>query len=236
MHTLGSKNSRPIQLFHELFGPYLCTDDYMEFYSNRRKAGKDTFLASDVCHADKLSTIVLEEYSVRGKLNGHVIVVWPDPAYDIPIFTFQLGGNETQSIALLDISPTRPDTDYAPLVPTFEKYRERLDIGASTIDWVTSICSPYLLHRQYGPLDHELFFEAAREYLSIWIDCYYQPGTKLSDPGDVENTTAAIHRYKQVLHDNDPAYGVFSKAWGKQVADAFVYLETRDHPALESWG
>ena len=45
-------------------------------------------------------------------------------------------------------------------------------------------------------------------------------------------TTQAIYKFKEVLHANDPAYGIFTKAWGKPVADAFFYLETHHHPAL----
>jgi hypothetical protein len=49
----------------------------------------------------------------------------------------------------------------------------------------------------------------------------------------MQMATNAIYRSKKVLHENDPAHGIFSKAWGKRVADAMMYLETRDHPALE---
>jgi len=232
MHTLGSKKSRPIQMFHEMFGKHLAMDDYMEFFSNRRKSGTDTFLSLDIYRADKLATIVLEEYGVRGKLNGHVIVVFPEPRYDIPIFMFQLGGNERQSIALLDISPTRSGTDYTPVLAAHRRYFDLLQVEPSATEWVTSISSPYLLHRQYGPLDVELFMEAAREYLRIWIEHYYEPAGELGEDL-VGEATRGILRYKKILHESDPAHGIFSKAWGRKVADAFMYLETRDHPALD---
>lgn len=231
MHTLDGSNNRPIRLFHEMFGSRLSRDDYMEFFSNRRKAGTDTYLRLDIFRADKLATIVTEEYGVRGKLTGHVIVVFPEPRHDIPIFMLQLGGNATQSIALLDISPARPGTDYAPLRPAYEKYRDLLQMEDSCVEWVSSISSPCLLHRQYGPLDLDVFMEAAREYLRIWIEDYYEPAGLL-EGAELEQATAGILRYKRVMHDNDPAHGIFSKAWGRPVADAFIHLETRDHPAL----
>jgi hypothetical protein len=146
---------------------------------------------------------------------------------------FQLGGNATESIALLDISPTLADIDYAPLQPAFEKYRSILDPNKPTVDWVRSISSPYLLDCQYGKLDEELFMEATHEYLRIWIESYYKPAEPLTDPAEIARCTEAILRYKKVLHAGDPAHGIFSKAWGKRVADAMMYLETRDHPALE---
>jgi hypothetical protein len=233
MHTLKSENSRPIKMFFDMFGENLSKDDYMEFFSNRRKGSTDTFLRLDIYKAKKLATIILEEYGVRGKLTGHVITVFPEPAYAIPIFMFQLGGNATESIALLDISPTLPEIDYGPVKPVYEKYRSILDPEKPTVDWVRSISSPYLLDCQYGALDEDLFMEAAREYLRVWIESYYRPAEPLASPEAVERCTQAIHRYKKILHAGDPAHGIFSKAWGKRVADAMMYLETRDHPALE---
>jgi hypothetical protein len=222
----------PLKIFYEQFESHLSMDDYSQFFSNRKNAGNNTFLCSDIYTAENLSAVILEEYSIRGKLGGHVIVAFPEPDCDVPVFTFQLGGNATRSIALLDISATLPDIDYAPLIPVFEKYRALLEMAPSKLDWVNSICSPYLLHAQYEELDTELFLEAMRAYLAIWIEHYYKPGAKLTDAQAIKNATNAIFKYKRVLHDNDPAYGIFQKEWGGPVADAFFYVETRDHPAL----
>ncbi|MEO8443790.1 MAG: hypothetical protein ABI567_02160 [Gammaproteobacteria bacterium] len=233
MHTLKTENNAPIRMLMDMFGEYLVTDDYMEFFSNRRKGTTDTYLRLDIYKAPKISTIIAEEYGVRGKLTGHVIILFPDPAYDVPIFMFQLGGNATQSIALLDIASTRPGMDYAPLQPAFEKYRGILDPEKPTVDWVRSISSPFLLDCQYGALDVDRFMDATREYLRIWIESYYKPAVALASPEAIEAATNAIHRYKKVVYEGDPAHGIFSKAWGKKVADAMIYLEMRDHPALE---
>jgi hypothetical protein len=232
MSQLDKKIEGPLKIFLDMFGEHVSTDDSMQFYSNRKKAGHDTYLNADFYHADKMSLVVVEEYGIRGKLKGKVIVGYPEPNYDVPIFTFQLGGNDTQSIALLDISPTLPDMDYAPLIPVFSKYKKLLGMEPSTMDWVNSICSPYLLHCQYGVMDDDLFIEAMRDYLEIWIEHYYRPGSLLTDEQEIEMATNAVYKYKHVLHANDPAYGIFTKEWGKIVADAFFYLETRNYPAL----
>jgi hypothetical protein len=224
--------NKALEIFHELFGPYLDADDRMEFYSNRKLNKTETFLRSDIYKSKMLSAVILEEYSVKSRMGGNVIIVLPDPQYDIPVFSFQLGGNDSQSIALLDISPTLPDVDFTPLLDTYEKYRELLGIDAPKVAWVKSISSPHLLHCQYGELDEELFLEAMRAYLEIWIKHYYLPGKKLIDEGSISAATNAVYKFKYVLHDNDPAYGVFAKAWGKPVADAFFFLETSQHPAL----
>jgi len=224
--------NRCLDIFREVFAEHLNTDDCMEFYSNRKQNGIETFLRSTVSSCDKLTAVILEEYRVKSKMGGNVIVVLPDPNYDVPIFSFQIGGNATQSIGLLDISPTLRDTDYAPLQDTFNKYRDLLSMGEPKVEWVTSISSPCLLHCQYGELDEDLFIEAMGEYLKIWVDNYYLSGKQLSDPAAIEQATNAVYKFKHVLHDNDPAYGIFAKAWGKPVADAFFYLETHQYPPL----
>jgi len=231
IHLQLNKNG-PLKYFYEQFEDHLSMDDYFQFFSNRKKADNHTFLTSDIFTAEKLATVIVEEYSIRGKLSGNVVVTFPRPDYDVPVFTFQLGGNAKKSIALLDISPTLPDIDYEPLFRAYEKYKKLLGMGPSKIDWVNSICSPYLLHCQYDVLDRGIFLEAMQGYLSIWIEHYYKPGKKLTNEQAIENVRNAIVKYKTVLHDNDPAYKIFCKEWGRPVADAFFHIETRDYPSI----
>jgi len=232
MYQLRQNKTGPLRMFHELFGDRLSTDNFIQFFANGVRKGANTYLLSEIYQAPHLADVILEEYGVREKLKGNVMLTLPEPAYDIPIFMFQLGGNETQKIALLDISPTLPDLDYTPLIPTFEKYRALLKVPPSRVEWVNSICSPYLLHCQYDTLDTPLFLEATREYLKIWIEHYYLPGKPIARQEDHAHVLDRIYRFKEVLHANDPAYGIFAKAWGKPVADAFFYLETQSNPAL----
>ena len=232
MYKLRQNKTGPLTIFHDQFGERLSVDDFTQFFSNGIKAGKNTYLLSEFYTADKLADVILEEYGVRGKLQGHVMLTLPQPQYDVPIFMFQLGGNEKQKIALLDISPTSADTDYTPLIPVFEKYREKLQMEPSKVPWVNEICSPWLLHCQYDALDTDVFLEATAEYLAVWIEHYYGPGQLFTDAAATAYATEAVRKFKEVLHANDPAYGIFEKAWGKPVADAFFYLETRHHPAL----
>lgn len=232
MDHLSAKMKGPLKMFMERFGKYLRDDDYQQFFSNRRQAGRETFLSSDFYRGEKLSSVILEEYSARGKLMGNVMLIYPDPQWDVPIFMFQLGGNGRQSIALLDIVPTLPGMSFAPLLPTFEKFQKVLGMGPSQVPWINKICSPCLLHVQYGELDTKLFLEATEAYLDIWIREYYEPGRKLERQRDIDVVTNALYKYKHVLHANDPAYGIFEKAWGKPVADAFHFVESQEHPRL----
>ncbi len=232
MQAPAPNRTGPLGTFFSRFEAHLNLEEYSQFFSNRKKAGRDTYLRTDIYPAEKLADVILEEYGVRNKLQGNVIVALPDPAWNVPIFFYQLGGNDRQKIAMLDISPTLPEIDYTPLIPVYEKYRSLLNIQPCKLDWVNRISSPYLLQCEYTELDTELFGEAMYEYLCIWIEHYYVPGSRLTDEVQIAQATEAIREFKRILHDNDPAYGIFEKAWGKPVADAFFYLETRNHPSL----
>ncbi|MBN8280190.1 MAG: hypothetical protein J0M16_06250 [Gammaproteobacteria bacterium] len=232
MYQLRQNKTGPLKMFHELFGERLSHDNFTQFFTNGVRKGTNTYLMTEIYKAPHLNDVILEEYGVREKLKGNVMLTLPEPEYNIPIFMFQLGGNETQKIALLDISPTLPDIDYSPLIPTFEKFRDLLGVPPSKLEWVNKICSPYLLHCQYDALDTETFLKATREYLKIWIEHYYLPGKLIAAEADKAYALKKIYAFKEILHDNDPAYGIFAKAWGRPVADAFFYLETQSNPAL----
>lgn len=222
---------RPLKYFYATFKDQMHVEDHMEFYCNRKTEGGETSLRAETYHADKLARVVMEEYSIRSKMRGSVIMTLPLHDNDIPIFFFQIGGRGDRSIAVLDISPTLARIDYSPLVPVYEKYHELLGLGDSKVAWLQKICSPCLLHCQYDQIDCELFLEAMEQYLKIWIEHYYRAGADLTDASEIELVTNAIYKFKYVLHHYDPAYGIFAKAWGKAAADAFVSLECSDYPA-----
>ena len=221
----------PLRHFYDTLKDVMSVEDHMEFYCNRKTEEGETFLRLETYDSEKLSRVVMEEYSIKSKMRGSVIMTFPKPDNDVPIFFFQIGGRGDRSIAVLDISPTLGRTDYGPLVPLYEKYHKLLGLGDSKVPWLQTICSPYLLHCQYDEIDCDLFLEAMREYLALWLEHYYRPGAGLRDEHERDVVTNAIYKFKYVLHHYDPAYGIFAKAWGKSAADAFVHLECSDHPA-----
>lgn len=221
----------PLRHFYDSMKDEMSVDDHIEFYCNRKTEEGETFLRLETYDAEKLSRVVMEEYAIKSKMRGSVIMTFPKPDNDVPIFFFQIGGRGDRSIAVLDLSPTLGRIDYGPLVPVYEKYHELLGLGDSKVAWLQKICSPYLLHCQYDEIDCDLFLEAMREYLKVWLEHYYRAGASLSDEHEIDVVTNAIYKFKYVLHHYDPAYGIFAKAWGKSAADAFVHLECSDHPA-----
>jgi len=221
----------PLKHFYETFKDEMSVDDHVEFYCNHMTADGETFLRLETYDSEKLARVVMEEYSIKSKMRGSVIMTLPKADQNVPIFFFQIGGRGDRSIAVLDISPTLQTIDYAPLVPVYEKYHELLELGDSKVAWLQKVCSPYLLHCQYDEIDCDLFLEAMRAYLDVWLEHYYRPAQEITAGGEIERATNAIYKFKWVLHHYDPAYGIFAKSWGKAAADAFVNLECSDHPA-----
>jgi len=222
----------PLELFRGMFAAELPVDDRMDFYASRRTQEGDTFLRLESYAPPSLSRLVLEEYEIRGRMRGTVIMAFPRPDTEVPIFFFQLGGVGDRSIAVLDISPTTPDLDLSPLAPVCEKYRELLGMEPTSTGWLQTICSPYLLHCNYSELDGELFVEAMGEYCRVWMDHYYLPRPPTGSERRAEMVTNALYEFKYQLHHHDPAYEFFTKSWGKPAADAFLDLECGDDPAF----
>lgn len=44
MDHLATKIKGPLKMFMDRFGEFLSTDDYQQFFSNRRQNGRDTYL------------------------------------------------------------------------------------------------------------------------------------------------------------------------------------------------
>jgi len=221
----------PLDRFLAVFRDELSVDDTTEFYCNHRDEEGDTFLRLETHVSPKLSRVVIEEYAIRGKMRGTVIMALPRPEIDVPIFFFQLGGIGDRSIAVLDISPTARDIDYTPLIPVYEKYRDQLGLEPTKAAWLQTICSPYLLHCNYAELDTGLFMDAMDAYVQVWLEHYYRPASAIAGDSRAPVISNAIYKFKYQLHHHDPAYGIFARAWGKPAADAFVELECGDDPA-----
>lgn len=222
----------PLERFRELFGAQLPVDDRMDFYANRVTPEGETFLRLETYATPLLSRLVMEEYVVGGRMHGTVIMAIPRPETELPVFFFQLGGVGERSIGVLDISPTTPDLDLTPLEPLHKEYGQRLGLEPTTVAWLKTVCSPYLLHCAYKELDEGLYVEAMVEYCRLWIERYHRPALSAGPSPRSELISNAIYKFKYQLHHHDPAYGFFAKSWGKATADAFLDLECGDPPAM----
>jgi Ferredoxin-dependent bilin reductase len=224
----------PLERFRALFAAALPAADRMEFYANRVTPEGETYLRAETYSTPLLARLVLEEYVVGGRMHGVVIMALPRPEIELPIFFFQLGGIGPRSIAVLDISPTTPDLDLSALAPAHKKYRELLGLEPTTVGWLKSVCSPYLLHCAYKDLDEDLYVDAMTEYFTVWFEQFYRSNASQQPTTRPQQVSNALYKFKYQLHHFDPAYEFFVKAWGTATADAFVDLECGDPPSFRA--
>lgn len=222
----------PLDRFRELFAADLPVGDRMDFYASRVTPEGETFLRAETYSTPLLSRLVMEEYVIAGRMHGVVIMALPRPEIELPIFFFQLGGLGERSIAVLDISPTTPDLELTALAPVHNHFRKLLGLEPTTVGWLKSVCSPYLLHCAYKELDEDLYVEAMAAYCDVWMQHHYRLAAGAEPTTRPEVVSNAIYKFKYQLHHFDPAYEFFTKAWGKPTADAFVDLECGDPPAF----
>lgn len=220
----------PLDRFRAIAGDLLDPADRMEFFANRVTPQGQTWLRIDSGTTDRLARLVLEEYVIGDRMHGVVIMAFPRPESELPIFHAQLGGVGDRSIAVVDVSPTVADADLAGLAPSAARHRERLGLEPTSTAWLQEICSPHLLHCNYRELDEPAFVDAVEEYLRWWLENCYRDPAPATDPVRQAEVRAAILRFKTELHHHDPAYGFFARAWGKPTADAFIDLECGDDP------
>jgi hypothetical protein len=222
----------PLDRFRALFAADLPVDDRMDFSASRVTPEGETFLRAETYSTPLLARLVMEEYVIAGRMHGVVIMALPRPEIELPIFFFQLGGIGERSIAVLDISPTTADLDLTALAPVHHRYRELLGLEPTTVGWLKSVCSPYLLHCAYKELDEDLYVDAMEEYVNVWFEHFYRSASATEPTTRPAQVSNAIYKFKYQLHHFDPAYEFFTKAWGKPTADAFVDLECGDAPAF----
>lgn len=222
--------AEPLERFRAGFADLLSGDEHVDFYANHTTSEGDTFLRLASHQPPKLSRLVLEEYTIRGRMQGSVIMAFPNVDNEIPIFFFQLGGVGERSIAVLDISPTTPDVDLSALAPVHAHYADALGLEPTKTPWLLSVCSPYLLHCNYAEMDTALFTEAVMAYAAVWREQFYDAPLATPSPERQTAIRNRLYKFKYQLHHHDPAYEFFVKSWGKPAADAFVDLECSDDP------
>jgi len=221
----------PIDRFLAAFAGEVAPEGRLDFHVARHSPEGDTWLRVESYTTPLLARLVLEEYVIGGRMRGIVVMAFPRPEYELPIFTVQLGGVGDRSIALLDLSPTVPDADLSPLAPIAERHRVALGLEPTETAWLQGICSPHLLHANYRELDEERFVDAVGDYADVWLDSFYRPGPPAAEGPRRDLVANAIYKFKHQLHHHDPAYGFFARAWGNAAADAFVEIECGDDPA-----
>ncbi len=184
-------------------------------------------------NGDKLSRLILEQYTVNSKAYGVVLTIYPKSEFGIPIFTFQLGGQiPDRVIFVLDIIPLIKMEPISELKDLFLKYSSEMQNLGTSQDWMNQIASEHALVCQYRPLEPDQITNALADYLQIWKEKFYMPAEPNSGEQDRKAAIETILRFKKILHANDAGIDIYLKKFGKPMVAAIEDAAFGSEPSL----
>lgn len=211
----------------------LPEDDFTQITAKRQEGERITQTTFRTHQGEKISRIAIERYLINSRASGLVLNIYPDPAYDIPIFTFQLGGQiPDKVIFVLDIIPVGETRHTVQLEEVFKHHQAGMQWQGSNQDWIKELCTDHALICQYKPLDPEVVFKALEAYLTSWVEECYTPATKVTDENLLQQIRENILHFKKVLHANDAGLEIYTKKFGKAIASAIEETAFGAEPPL----
>lgn len=199
-------------------------NEYTEISAKKNENEKFTQTIFRTYEGEKISRVAMEQYTINNKAYGLVLNIYPDPAYGIPIFTFQLGGQiPDKVIFVLDIIPVLPSNDDQKLTAIYQRHASTMDHLGSSQEWLSQICSNNALICQYKPLEPEKILIALTDYLSHWRDVYYLPARPNLNEQEQKTAAETILKFKTILHANDAGLEIYLRKFGKEMSAAIEY-------------
>lgn len=220
-------------IFRELKG-IISENDFSEYSAKRNETEKLTQTIFRTYNGEKISRLVVEQYTINSKAYGVVLNIYPKPEFGIPIFTFQLGGQiPDRVIFVLDIIPVIKSDPDSQISEIYKKHASGMSNLGSSQDWINQICSGNALICQYKPLETEKIVEALSDYLCFWRDKFYLPAKQGIKSQDEEEAIENILTFKSILHANDAGLDIYLKKFGKAMASAIESAAFGSEPSLE---
>ncbi len=220
-------------IFAELKG-IISENEFTEFSAKKNENEKYTQTIFRTYEGEKMSRMVLEQYTVNSKAYGVVLNIYSKPEYGIPILTFQLGGQiPDRVIFVLDMIPIIQSEVNPEIASVYKKHAAGMDNLGSSQEWINQICSENALICQYKPLEPEKILKALFDYLGFWRDKFYLPAIPGLTLQEQEVSTGNILKFKSLLHANDAGLDIYLKKFGKAMVTAIESAAFGSAPALE---
>jgi len=203
-------------------------------YSARRQTGEGRILGrSRVYQGEKLDRVMVNQYTLKRGRGGLVIFGYPRVQYAIPSFLLHIGGMPPQkTLAIMDLVPSSPGMDMGPFGAVALAHRSALGLPDTQVEWLRSVTSPHLLHCAFKPLDPERFLSTFDETLGAWRAAYIDPAEPEQGEAAVAARRRAVLEMKTVLFRNDPAFPVFTRAFGQGMSDVLAEAAFGGEPGL----
>ncbi len=224
-------------IFQELAG-IIPQHEFVEYSAHKTQGDQVTETIFRLFEAEKLSRIVLEQYTIRSKMYGIVLNIYSKPGYGIPILTFQLGGQiPDKTIFVLDIIPICNKEKVNQLVSgLYQQESLKFENLGSGQKWLHEITSPNLIVCQYKACDPQKIIDALGGYLRYWRDKFYKPACNLNEAVLTDQAVESLLHYKQVLHANDSGLDIYLRNFGAAMVNVIEQAAFGGEPALVDVG
>jgi hypothetical protein len=221
-------------IYRELKG-IISENDYTEYSAKKNEAEKYTQTKFRTYNGEKISRLVLEQYTVNSKAHGIVLNIYPKPEFGIPLFTFQLGGQiPDKVIFVIDIIPIIKSQLDIGISQIYQKHSSGMTNLGSAQEWINLICTRNAIICQYKPLDPEKILSALTNYLCFWRDTYYEPAKPDVSEQNQKLASENILKFKTILHANDAGLEIYLRKFGKEMLAAIESAAFGSEPALQN--
>ena len=220
------------RLFFDRLGERLGHTDVTEYSARRCTNGKQVCSHTRVYQGEKLDRVMVSRYSLRPGRWGLVIFAYPRLDYDLPAFLLHVGGQPPERALLtLDLAPCSPTLDLEPFAQVACEHRPALGLPDERLPLLESVTSPHLLHCSFKPLDPERFLVAFESVVETWCR-YIDQARPDADAQSRQVRGERVLELKRVIFENDPAFPVFTQAFGKSMSDTLAEAAFGGTPGL----
>ncbi|NEV61917.1 protochlorophyllide oxidoreductase [Thiorhodococcus minor] len=221
------------KLFLDRLDACLACDDFTECGAFRHTPDKFIRSRARIYQGEKLDRVMINRYSLRRGRAGLVIFAYPRPQYAIPSFLLHVGGHPPDKTLLtLDLAPCSPEMDLSAFASVAQTHRRAMDLPESGLEWLASVTSPYLMHCAFKRIEPERFYGALEAVIETWRDAYIAPAERDDDAAVVQARRDSLLELKKVVFRNDPAFPVFTRAFGRSMSDVLAEAAFGGDPAL----
>ena len=211
----------------------LDRDDFTEYSSQRHAAETRILARSRLYQGEKLDRVMIHQYTLKPGRGGLVIFAYPRAEYAIPSFLLHIGGMPpARTLLILDLAPNSAALDMTPFQAVAATHRAALELPDAQVEWLRAVTSPHLLYCPLKPLEPERFLPAFAATVETWRSAYIEPATRNEDAAAVQARGDAVLALKTVLFRNDPAFPVFTRAFGQGMSDVFADAAFGGTPGL----
>ncbi|KAL9269055.1 Phytochromobilin:ferredoxin oxidoreductase, chloroplastic-like protein [Drosera capensis] len=153
--------------------------------------------------------------------------VFPDVAYDLPIFCANFFTSSVKNIIVLDLNPLHDvignqqhrEKYYKTLMPLVPKYEELLPWGGKITSESLKFFSPIVIWTRFrsSQAHHEALFEAFKDFYEAWLELMEHAKVE-TDASKILQNREAQHRYLSWRTQKDPGHQMLKQLIGEDQA------------------